>query len=421
MDILKKSMEIEKIVNHAITTVPFYMDSNHEYISYIKKNGFILKNADEWGSIPFTKKEDIVLHGDSFISAKFLPYYLQNKLLRVRTSGSTGKCVEIYWNHTDNYRSLISLWLKRKKYYQINPHDRHCYFYTTRESGKTERETEDLGYARGFCKCDLNDEKLIRIWAQMVEYAPVWLSLQPSMATLLSSIVENYDLPQIPSLRYIELTGEMLLTSNREKIEKNLKARIANQYGCMEMNSIAYECSKGQLHCMEDNVFTEILDHKGKSVLDGEEGEIYLTTLRNYAMPLIRYRIGDRGRFSGHQCGCGNREKVIEITNGRSNDWVIDNNGKRINAYIFIRCINNINQLCENAIYQFQVIQHKIGQFTVMLVVDDEFEEEDIEGLFKEHLWQTSLSGANFNFIFHASLYPDDCVGKLKWFINEID
>ncbi len=421
MKIMNKINRLERILHHAYTTTPFYMDSDDDYINDIRGKGFVLKEESDWEKIPLTKKEDIVLHKDSFISSHYLSLYLQEKLLQVSTSGSTGKCVEIYWSKSDNNRSLMPLWLKRKRYYQINPHDRHCYFYTGRKLGETDIETEDIGYARGFCKSNLNEKKLVQIWYEMIAYNPIWFVLQPSMGALLAKVVETYNLPMIPNLRYIEMSGEMLLPAVREQIERVLHVRIANQYGCVEMNSIAYECSEGYLHCMEENVFTEILDDDGKAVSEGEEGNIYITTLLNYAMPLIRYQIGDRGRFVNQRCDCGNHETIMELSNGRNNDWVIDNNGEYINAYIFIRCITNTNIICENAIYQFQVIQHEIGRFSVNLVIDDEFPAEKIRSLFLENLWQTSLSGAAVHFNFHPNLYPDSSIGKLKWFINEMN
>lgn len=404
---------LKKIVNHAYTTTSFYINS-------ADGNPVFKDENISWESIPLTKKEDIVLSGDSFISSRYLSQYIMRKLLRVPTSGSTGKCVDIYWNSADNFLSLMPLLLKRKKYYNINSQDRHCYFYTGRIPGKIDKEAECLDFEMGFCKSNLNEEKLIRIWDEMRKFKPTWLILQPSMASLLCKIVETNELEPIADLRYAEITGEMLFPSERERIETILHVKVANQYGCNEMNSIAYECPEGYLHCMESNVLVEILDENGEAVSNGEEGEIYITTLTNYAMPLIRYQIGDRGRLMDHQCKCGSKERIMELTKGRSNDWVIDNEGKQLNTYIFLRCIENINMMYENVIHQFQIIQHQIGKFTVNLVTDEEFAKSDIINLFLENLWQTSLSGAEYNFVFFAHLFPDNSFGKLKWFINEM-
>ena len=56
----------------------------------------------------------------------------------------------------------------------------------------------------------------------------------------------------------------MLLESTRRKLEEAFKCKISNQYGCYEANSIAYECPHNKLHCMEDNIYVEIVNNVGK-------------------------------------------------------------------------------------------------------------------------------------------------------------
>jgi phenylacetate-CoA ligase len=256
------------------------------------------------------------------------------------------------------------LWIKRKRYYDINPHDRYCYFYTGRRVGETDIEIEEGGFALGFCKCNLTDEKLVHIWEKMREFGPVWMNLQPSMAILLCRVIEKNGLDPIPTLRYVETTGEMLFPHMRKYIQEKMNVVTADQYGCNELNSLAFECPKGHLHCMEENVVIEILDEQGDPLPDGEEGEIVVTSLSNFAMPLIRYKIGDRGCFLKEACFCDDPGKVLKLTTGRSNDWVVDREGNLLNAYIFVRCVENINRIYEHAILQFQVIQHAVDKFT---------------------------------------------------------
>lgn len=409
--ILKKT---KKVLQHAYETVPFYME-------LCRKQKIEYGLFESWKDIPIVEKEDLVLQNDSFISVQYLPIYLQGKLLYTHTSGSTGKCANVYWGLADCRRSLLPLWVKRKKYYNINPHDKYCYFFTARNIGQTDVETENRGFALGFCKSNLNDEKLITIWKTMKAFGPIWLNLQPSMAMLLCRVVEKYKLGAIPTLRYVETTGEMLFPYMRQYIKDVLNVTIADQYGCNELNSLAFECPNGQLHVMEKNAVIEILDGKGNSVSDGHEGDLCVTTLTNYAMPLIRYRLGDRGRFSTKKCTCGNTGKILELTTGRSNDLVIDRDGNLLNAYIFARCVENVNKVEEHAVLQFQVIQHSIDDFTINLVLDDDCEPDTICNYFIENLWQSSLIGANFRIQLHSELFPEPQSGKLKWFINEMD
>ena len=76
----------------------------------------------------------------------------------MHTSGSTGKCLEFYWHKDDYARSLLPVWILRRKFYGISTNDKMCYFYTTpngyneiNESGLRERRR----YTLGFSKSDL--------------------------------------------------------------------------------------------------------------------------------------------------------------------------------------------------------------------------------------------------------------------------
>ncbi len=64
-------------------------------------------------------------------------------------------------------------------------------------------------------------------------------------------------------------------------------------------------CHTGQ-HLRETELLVEIVDPvTGVPLAPGLEGEIVVTTLRRRAMPLIRYRTGDLGRFLPGECACG--------------------------------------------------------------------------------------------------------------------
>ena len=69
----------------------------------------------------------------------------------------------------------------------------------------------------------------------------------------------------------------------------------------------AVECSRGSgPHLREADLLVEIADpDTGRPLPEGDWGEITVTTLRNRAMPLVRYRTGDLGRILPGTCACG--------------------------------------------------------------------------------------------------------------------
>jgi len=117
-----------------------------------------------------------------------------------------------------------------------------------------------------------------------------------------------YRLPESLRLRAIEShmhpAGGWFM---REKVEEVFGCPVYNRYGSREVGDIAGECKYHQgLHVLPWGSYVEIVDEAGNLVEPGVEGRILVTCLTNYAMPLIRYDIGDRGALAGEfKCPCG--------------------------------------------------------------------------------------------------------------------
>jgi len=409
--------KLEEIVKYAYDKVPFYVKLLEELNLNIEGNNF-----DEiWDKVPVIDKNMMLdCNSGSNMSAEYVYLSMTGKLIQISTSGSTGKCMDIFWDEKDIRKSLLPLWIYRKRYHNINPDDKRCYFYTMRKVGYDEIEMETVSSGMGFSKCSLDKEKMKQIYLKMLEYQPKWLWLQPSLASLLVQCIKENNLPKIDSLKYIEMTGEMLFEETKKEIKEVFGCDISNQYGCCEANSIAYECCKGHLHCVNSNVYVEIMED-GKKVEDGVEGDVVITCLHNHAMPMIRYNIGDRAiLYPSSKCSCGSKNPVLELTTGRSNDFVLNEDGSRVNTYIFVRAIENVNRVMEYIIKQFQIVQEDYNRFTVKLVLDEETDEGSIEELFVENLVQPSLADAIFNFEYYDRLFPDDKNGKLLYFRNRL-
>ena len=122
-------------------------------------------------------------------------------------------------------------------------------------------------------------------------------------------------------MRVIFTSGEPLYPSARAKIEKAFQARIFDSYGMTEYCGLIQECEGGQMHLIPEYGFLEILDEQDRPVQEGEEGYFVWTGFLNHAMPLIRYRIGDRGRWeTGGPCACGRSFPLVMPTITRESD-----------------------------------------------------------------------------------------------------
>lgn len=399
-----------------------YKDFLEEAYNNIPAYVCMKKEEDE--TYPILDRTWLLQNSRSVLSPGGHALFYQNKLMHGRTSGSTGSYMDIYWKPEDYKKSMLGLWWYRYHYYGILPKDKLCYFFTI-QTNKDEMEEQNQGENReeiqketelGFSKSNLTKERIHEIYEKMREFQPKWLLLQPSIALLLCECMDYYNLKPLDSVSYIELSGEMLTDKVRKEISRHFHCAIANQYGANEFNSIAYECPYGKLHIMRDNVIVE------SEILSGTEEELIVTTKTNTVMPLIRYRIGDYGKVI-HQkkklCPCKNTSPILELTLGRSNDYIICENKEKINAYVLIRAMDFVNNYMDGIVKQFQIIQKDYQIFEVKVVLEEECDTQMLTDLFCGAVLEKRLKEAQYHFRFYDRLLPEERTGKLACFISE--
>lgn len=163
-------------------------------------------------------------------------------------------------------------------------------------------------------------------------------------------------------------------------IKEVFQAAVFNRYGSREVGDIACTCEKNQgLHIIPNIHYIEILDNRGKEVKAGEAGEIMITSLTNYTMPLIRYKIGDRGVLSEKECSCGRGFPLLEKVEGRVRSMFKNKQGDLIDSAVFIRLF-----YFRDNIKQFQVIQEALDQITINVVLKDKQKIKVVEKDFRE-------------------------------------
>jgi phenylacetate-CoA ligase len=112
----------------------------------------------------------------------------------------------------------------------------------------------------------------------------------------------------------------------RMRIEEATGIKAYDIYGTSELSGPLFtECScKKGIHVWGDMFLTEVLDPKtGETVDDGERGELVFTTLNKFALPLLRYRIGDLSIMETEPCECGRTHPRIMRILGRTDDMLI--------------------------------------------------------------------------------------------------
>jgi len=141
---------------------------------------------------------------------------------------------------------------------------------------------------------------------------------------------------RLPALRLVALQGEILHKQTRTELEQVFACRVAEFYNCEEVGNIASQCpaDASTLHINTDVCFVEVVDESGAVTPPGREGQLLLTNLYNCTMPLIRYRIGDRGvllpAIEDEACACGSSRPRMALIGGRSDDHILLPNGRLV-------------------------------------------------------------------------------------------
>lgn len=150
------------------------------------------------------------------------------------------------------------------------------------------------------------------------------------------------------------------------QIQEDLPVEIFNFYSATEFGMIAAECRAHEgLHVHADHCILEYVREDGRPALPGELGIAVLTNLSGFAMPLIRYRLGDVGALRPECCSCGSSFPLIEHPLGRQDDMVRLPSGKILSALGLGMIVRDFGEM----IVHYRFIQESVDRIVLQLVL----------------------------------------------------
>jgi phenylacetate-CoA ligase len=170
--------------------------------------------------------------------------------------------------------------------------------------------------------------------------------------------------------------GDKMFPHFRTFIEKQFHTTVFDTYGCSEGFMIAGECPAHNYHIMTPLVYLEILNDNGNDVAPGELGNVVVTRLDNYAMPLIRYYLGDLAIVDepSARCSCGRELPLLKKVIGRDTDIVKTRSGKFMVVHAFTGIFEHIPE-----IKQFKVVQNDLDSIDIEYIKDNGFTEQVLD------------------------------------------
>jgi len=220
---------------------------------------------------------------------------------------------------------------------------------------------------------------------------------------------------ELNNLKHIRLIGESVSETLTQHAKEYWGISTSNVYSTEELGTVAAQCPDSYLlHLMSPAHIVEIIGSDGHPVKDNEIGKIVVTDLFNFAMPILRYEIGDTGSFS-EDCQCGRKFPTMSTVLGRYRNMLYLENGERFWPKFGLRSVSELY-----GIKQFQVIQKNYHDLEVKFQISKVLSAE-AKGQIAQTM-RTSL-GHHFNidFIENYEALEGSKMGKFEEFISLID
>jgi len=402
--------KLRKVLKHAYDFVPFY----HKIFREAQIRPEDAKSVSDLSKLPIVRKNEIRENTDSVISEKFRTRNLRTLL----TSGSTGKPLRVLITRDeDNFRKAKHL--RANISCGHNPWDSWVTITSPSHFSEATRFQQILGfYAPKFVSVF---DDLPRQMSMIDKMRPDILDGYSSSLYLLAKGVKRSGLKTIRP-KSVFGGAELIDGSSRRFIETVFEAPFYDQYATIEFERMAWQCpAKSCYHIDADALIIQFVDKDGEEVSEGESGEMVCTSLFNYAMPFIRYAIGDVGIPTDEKCACGRKLPLMKIIEGRNDSLLFLPNGRTLSPRTFTIAINKFQ--LSKYIEQFRVIQKKIDYFEIQIKIQNEnVNRASVERELVEHLRKMlhiEMEEITFDIRFVEEI-PLDKSGKLMIVSSEL-
>jgi phenylacetate-CoA ligase len=206
-------------------------------------------------------------------------------------------------------------------------------------------------------------------------------------------------------------TAEVLLPGQRELLEEVFRGRVFNRYGSREVSVIASECEEHRgMHVNAEALRVEIVPDP---LLPAPNGSVVITDLLNFSMPLIRYEIGDVGRWAENQeCPCGRGLPLLEDLQGRITDFLILPDGRKISGPSLTLVVSDMPD-----VRQVQFVQKSRDTVTLRVVRGNGYGPETAAEI--QRRLSLYLQGVARMEIEEVESLPSMASGKYRFVVNE--
>jgi len=320
--------KVKEIVRYAYEHVPFYHTKFRQHGLKPEE----IRTVKDLKKLPIVRKEALQRNAAKTISEEFS----SAKLIVESTSGSTGQPLLYYLTKGENEFRKAKL-LRANMACGQKPRDKWVVItsplYAKRSSMAGIQKWLGIFVPVTASVFDDTDEQI----SLVNRVRPDVLEGYSSSLLLMAKEIEKKGIA-VSRPRMVIGGADLLGDYERSYIEKMFDAPLYDQYGCNELEVLAWQCQeKQEYHIDADTVVMEFVDEDGERVAPGETGEIVCTSLFNRAMPFIRYAVGDVGVPSEEtECSCGRRLPLMKLVEGRKDSFIVLPNDRVVSPWVFL-------------------------------------------------------------------------------------
>jgi phenylacetate-CoA ligase len=407
-----EALQIEKLNalwTHAIENVPYYGKISGEI--GLGKNGLV--SLSELSKIPLLTKDIIRKEKENFYAGNID----KSRFVKDSTSGSSGS--NFFFFNDANKRPLYeALEIRKYDFMGVSKFDRELVIWGSSFDIKKSKDRR-FGELKNWIKnkkiisgYNLSDEGIENIYKTLISFNPKIIKSYPS---ILMTVCEYFNKTGYKfEAKAVHIGGEKLYDFQRKLIEETFNCPVYDYYAARDMKQVACNCTeKNGLHVFMENVIFEVVDENGNPMEEGE-GDIVLTDLHNYAMPFIRYKIGDRAKISkNRKCKCGRNLQIIDEIIGRTFEIIEFPNGNRVGGTFWTLILKSIP-----GIKDFQVIKKESNKILIKYTSETPGSIKNFKELINNiHKFSGNDLILEFN---EVDNIPVTKAGKMQFVISEI-
>lgn len=320
-------LELQALLRHALSTVPHYRDLRPAPPLEGARDPYALLRP-----FPILTKDAIRSAGPRLWSNA-----PGRKVIAASSGGSTGEPLALLQDQEMRRSSTLNK-LLFMRWLGFRPGELHLHIWGVPEEefgepvSIRERVYRTM-HNQLYSSCFRMSEERVREWIECVRRRrPSVIEAYVDAIFQMSSTMLRENI-RVPPPRGIITGAGVLFPEMRETIEAAFGCPVLDRYGSREVADIAGSCPLGvELHVSEAMYVVEIVDEQGAACPPGVEGELLVTLLTNYTMPLVRYRLEDRASWAEGPCRCGRRTRRLARVAGRSTDFLLAADGTPVNG-----------------------------------------------------------------------------------------